>query len=98
MGREPLALGMVIEHVNREIELFEKGKHELPLKSDEFSKQLLQFISDNMQSYVQRFPPEITLVDIVNREGDGLLPADVHNARGCAACRTPSIQAEGCVT
>ena len=90
MGREPIALDIVVKHVNEEIEKFERGLHEPPLKSDEFSTQLLEYIDENKQSYVQRFAPELTLVDTVNRDGSGLVPADVHNARGCAASRPPS--------
>ena len=96
MGREPIALDIVVKHVNEEIEKFERGLHEPPLKSDEFSKQLLEYIDENKQSYVQRFAPELTLVDTVNRDGSGLVPADVHNARGCAASRPPPPAIHAC--
>ena len=66
-----------VAFVNNELNMFTRGKH--TLKSEEFGEHLLQYIKDAEQSYLDEVPPRVTICDPCNRDGAGILGADVHN-------------------
>ena len=66
-----------VAFVNNELNMFARGKH--TLKSEEFGEHLLQYIKDAEQSYLDEVPSRFTICDPCNRDGAGILGADVHN-------------------
>ena len=66
-----------VAFVNNELSMFARGKH--TLKSEEFGEHLLQYIKDAEQSYLDDVPSRFTICDPCNRDGAGILGADVHN-------------------
>ena len=66
-----------VAFVNNELNMFARGKH--TLKSEEFGEHLLQYIKDAEQSYLDDVPSRFTICDPCNRDGAGILGADVHN-------------------
>ena len=78
MPRAP-SFDAAVAFVNNELNMFICGKH--LLKSEEFGEYLLQYIKEAEQSYLDEVSPRFTICDPCNRDGRGIIPADVHNLK-----------------
>ena len=73
-----LSLDEIVDHVNAEIKKYQSG--ELEIGIEDFQVCLLDFISNNKQSFERIFEPESVVVDSCNRDNAGLVAADVHRS------------------